>query len=194
MSFFNFEFNLADSDTNDSDKKNYNKEETSFYHKDETNKYHRVETNTSENSLYHNNNNNNNNNNNDTLCSEVPMPLLSEGSIPFSDIIVGTKRFKKSISYSSTTTTTDSIDKESDLIPGSYGGGYKVWECSLDLVSYLGEDELLSRLSENCLDGGGVRVLELGCGVGVVVVYDICDYYDCDNNNNNNNNYYYYYQ
>lgn len=46
----------------------------------------------------------------------------------------------------------------SDLIPGVYEGGLKIWEGSCDLLNYLctGNIEL-----------DGVRVLELGCGAGL---------------------------
>ena len=44
-----------------------------------------------------------------------------------------------------------------DLIPGVYEGGLKVWECSLDLCRYLFEHDV-------ALQG---HVLELGCGHGL---------------------------
>ena len=50
----------------------------------------------------------------------------------------------------------------SDLIPGVYEGGLKVWECAFDLVEYLAESEI---------DFSGVRVLELGCGAGLPAIF-----------------------
>jgi len=47
--------------------------------------------------------------------------------------------------------------KNSDLIPKVYEGGYKVWECSVDLVEYL---KTISGLKPK-------NVLELGCGQGL---------------------------
>ncbi len=47
-----------------------------------------------------------------------------------------------------------------DLVPGLYEGGLKVWECSLDLCRYLA-----NRLPDDVLVGG--HVLELGCGHGL---------------------------
>mmetsp|Transcript_38476 Transcript_38476/g.93084 ORF Transcript_38476/g.93084 Transcript_38476/m.93084 type:complete len:329 (+) Transcript_38476:78-1064(+) len=44
-----------------------------------------------------------------------------------------------------------------DLVPGVYEGGLKVWECSIDLCRYL---------VENSIDIQG-HVLELGCGQGL---------------------------
>ncbi|XP_055945913.1 histidine protein methyltransferase 1 homolog [Argiope bruennichi] len=49
-------------------------------------------------------------------------------------------------------------EKTSDLIPGKYEGGLKVWECSIDLAQYLAEN---SCIQENDF------VLELGCGIGL---------------------------
>ena len=46
-----------------------------------------------------------------------------------------------------------------DLVPGQYEGGLKIWECSEDLVSYL------SLSTAEVLRGK--KVLELGCGAGL---------------------------
>ena len=46
----------------------------------------------------------------------------------------------------------------SDLIAGVYEGGMKIWECAVDLASFL--------LSNNALCCGK-QVMELGCGVGL---------------------------
>jgi predicted nicotinamide N-methyase len=48
--------------------------------------------------------------------------------------------------------------ENSDIIPGLYEGGYKVWECCIDLSEYLAQ-------SHDCL--AGKRVIELGCGQGI---------------------------
>jgi hypothetical protein len=56
------------------------------------------------------------------------------------------------------------VDACSDLEPGVYEGGLKVWECSLDLVALLHSTAgraLLAGLPE---PPGGRGVLELGCG------------------------------
>ena len=50
----------------------------------------------------------------------------------------------------------------SDLIPGVYEGGLKVWECAFDLVEYLAKSEI---------SFSGKRVLELGCGIGLPAIY-----------------------
>lgn len=54
-------------------------------------------------------------------------------------------------------------DREgSDLIPGVYEGGLKIWECTHDLLMYL---------SSNDVDFTGKCVLDLGCGAGLLGVY-----------------------
>lgn len=50
----------------------------------------------------------------------------------------------------------------SDLIPGVYEGGLKVWECALDLVHFL---------SELDLNFPQMNILELGCGIGLPGIY-----------------------
>ena len=55
------------------------------------------------------------------------------------------------------------IPPESDLVPGSYGGGYKVWECSLDLCRFVLDYEKMRGYKST----KGGRVLELGCGHGL---------------------------
>ncbi|GAB0091556.1 histidine protein methyltransferase 1 homolog [Sergentomyia squamirostris] len=47
-----------------------------------------------------------------------------------------------------------------DLIPGEYEGGFKIWECTQDLADYM-----LDKLAEVI---HGKRVLDLGCGAGVL--------------------------
>lgn len=58
------------------------------------------------------------------------------------------------------------VPPESDLVPGSYGGGYKVWECSIDLIEYVLASS--NKIKESLpLRSRGMRVLELGCGHGL---------------------------
>ncbi|KAI8616753.1 hypothetical protein BC830DRAFT_1116790 [Chytriomyces sp. MP71] len=53
--------------------------------------------------------------------------------------------------------------ENTDLINGVYEGGFKTWECSLDMVKYL--DEFSSDLFR------GKRILELGCGSALPGLY-----------------------
>lgn len=56
------------------------------------------------------------------------------------------------------------FESPSDLVPGVYEGGFKTWECSLDLVDYLEGNG-----KSACLVGK--RILELGCGTAVPTMY-----------------------
>lgn len=48
--------------------------------------------------------------------------------------------------------------ESSDLVPGVYEGGFKVWEGSIDLVNHLVAQQVQLK---------DLRVIELGCGHGV---------------------------
>lgn len=50
----------------------------------------------------------------------------------------------------------------SDLIAGVYEGGMKIWECAVDLATFL--------LTNETVCCSGKRVIELGCGVGLPAV------------------------
>uniref|UniRef100_A0A8C3BG28 protein-histidine N-methyltransferase n=1 Tax=Cairina moschata TaxID=8855 RepID=A0A8C3BG28_CAIMO len=52
-----------------------------------------------------------------------------------------------------------SISAHSDLIPGVYEGGLKIWECTFDLLEYL---------AEAGLQFANKAVLDLGCGAGLL--------------------------
>ena len=55
------------------------------------------------------------------------------------------------------------VESKTDLVTGVYEGGFKVWECSYDLLSYLSQAELESLKS--------INVLDLGCGSGLLGIY-----------------------
>lgn len=57
---------------------------------------------------------------------------------------------------------------DSDLVPGKYEGGLKLWEGSLDLVKTLNKE-----IKEKKLSFAGKRVLELGCGHGLPGIFAI---------------------
>jgi predicted nicotinamide N-methyase len=50
----------------------------------------------------------------------------------------------------------------SDLVPGVYEGGFKLWECAISLIEYVQQEKL--QLSQQ-------RVLELGCGHALPSIY-----------------------
>ncbi|KAK2459837.1 hypothetical protein APHAL10511_008158 [Amanita phalloides] len=54
------------------------------------------------------------------------------------------------------------FETPSDLVPGVYEGGFKTWECCLDLVDYMESNELAIV---------GEKVLEVGCGTAVPSMY-----------------------
>jgi predicted nicotinamide N-methyase len=56
------------------------------------------------------------------------------------------------------------IEADTDIKPGLYEGGLKVWECALDLIRhFLGEDKSFE----------GLRVMELGCGHGLPGIHTL---------------------
>lgn len=54
--------------------------------------------------------------------------------------------------------------QHSDLIPGIYEGGAKIWECTDDLLIYLSHNFTIDKLKD-------VHVLDLGCGSGLLGIY-----------------------
>ena len=91
-------------------------------------------------------------------CFEVPCPLdslRSETSIDFSAHNIGDLVFKEALRA-----PIHSLDEESDLIPGKYEGGFKIWECAYDLAGIIAD-------SSGILPNSQKRILELGCGHGV---------------------------
>lgn len=52
-----------------------------------------------------------------------------------------------------------SFSSHSDLIPGVYEGGLKIWECTFDLLAYFTKAKLKF---------AGKKVLDLGCGSGLL--------------------------
>ncbi|EOD19321.1 hypothetical protein EMIHUDRAFT_45571, partial [Emiliania huxleyi CCMP1516] len=52
--------------------------------------------------------------------------------------------------------------RASDLVPGGYEGGFKLWECAVDLLHELG-----ARHRDGTLRASGASVLEAGCGAGL---------------------------
>ena len=61
--------------------------------------------------------------------------------------------------------TTLNLPNNTDLIPGKYEGGLKIWECSLDLVDFL------PTVFSNFSNFENLKVMDLGCGHGFAGLY-----------------------
>lgn len=59
---------------------------------------------------------------------------------------------------------TKAEENHSDLIPGVYEGGAKIWECTEDLIAYLAINYPPDKIKTK-------KVLDLGCGSGVLGIY-----------------------
>jgi hypothetical protein len=62
------------------------------------------------------------------------------------------------------------LDEEFDIVNGKYEGGYKIWECSLDLSAFI-----LENISN--FEASNLSILELGCGhalPGIVFLQSGC--------------------
>ncbi|EIE22097.1 hypothetical protein COCSUDRAFT_83488, partial [Coccomyxa subellipsoidea C-169] len=58
---------------------------------------------------------------------------------------------------------------DSDLIPGKYEGGFKLWECAVDLARFMCQHFELQDFDQHAYPQlqGRPRALELGCGQGI---------------------------
>jgi SAM-dependent methyltransferase len=93
---------------------------------------------------------------------ELKLVDSSSQSCDIVEMVNGDVQFRKC----TTSTPPASLAPESsDLVPGSYEGGYKLWECTGDLVSYLHRTSL-SSLS-------GMSVLELGAGHALPALFAV---------------------
>ena len=74
-------------------------------------------------------------------------------------------RFQLSLSHEQPDEQTSAfVDAPADLVPGTYEGGLKTWECALDLATYLDRDVLRAQAGEGTAAGQrvhGSRVLEV---------------------------------
>lgn len=55
-------------------------------------------------------------------------------------------------------------DCGTDLVPGEYEGGFKIWECTYDLLDFLNSHPNHTLFSDR-------KVLDLGCGAGLLGIY-----------------------
>jgi len=90
---------------------------------------------------------------------ECPYSRESRIKIPFLPILNYSKDIDIQL-LKSTLYSHNGLDSNFDLIPGVYGGGYKIWESSIDLVYYLLDELKNESISTDA------HYLELGCGQG----------------------------
>lgn len=100
-----------------------------------------------------------NNNNEKSIddCNEIMHDNINVNEHEFTEFELSNNLYYQSIKHHHS-----GLDEKSDLIPGRYEGGYKLWECSNDLVKYLLDDKNMI-LKKNIKNQ---NVLELGCGHG----------------------------
>ena len=95
-------------------------------------------------------------------CFEVPCPHIEttdEMSLDFIPHNIGDFVFKEALRP----LLDNQFDGESDLIPGKYEGGFKIWECSYDLA------EIVANYT-GIIPHNPKKILELGCGHGVPAI------------------------
>ncbi|XP_050428586.1 histidine protein methyltransferase 1 homolog [Adelges cooleyi] len=86
-------------------------------------------------------------------AEEISMTTMELEDIQFQSLTFGNNTMK--------VITEDPSTHSSDLIPGIYEGGYKLWECTADMLNYL---------SNNINIVKGNSILDLGCGMGLLGV------------------------
>jgi protein-histidine N-methyltransferase len=77
-------------------------------------------------------------------------------------------RFQLSLSHEQPDErTTAFVDAPADLVPGTYEGGLKTWECALDLAAYLDRDVLKAQAGVAAAGRRvhGSRVLEVSSSI-----------------------------
>jgi SAM-dependent methyltransferase len=77
-------------------------------------------------------------------------------NLPFTELIIGDTSLKLFDGFPNI--------HNSDLIPGTYEGGYKLWECTLDLLEYLRNNTIFFEEKS---------VLDLGCGTGLLGIFTL---------------------
>jgi len=104
-----------------------------------------------------------NNNSKEINISENNKKILKSKELSFSE--ENLKNFKiKLTTFKNEEFSSINVPKNKDLVPGQYEGGIKIWECSLDLCSFLPN-------YIGWYDMKNLRVMELGCGHGLPSLY-----------------------
>ncbi|XP_014098632.3 histidine protein methyltransferase 1 homolog [Bactrocera oleae] len=89
---------------------------------------------------------------------------LNIADVPIQHIVTGFLIEHITCNASDNKDIAEAEQTHSDLIPGVYEGGAKIWECTEDLLQYLAKS-----IKPQYWDGK--RVLDLGCGAGLLGIY-----------------------
>ncbi|KMT14815.1 hypothetical protein BVRB_3g065400 [Beta vulgaris subsp. vulgaris] len=108
----------------------------------------------------------------DSLETPLPPPPPCEEILP-SEVSISVKYAVEQVDLGDVTLLKGRVStrevfalSNSDLVPGKYEGGLKLWEGSLDLVK-----ALHSEIQKGDLSFEGKKVLELGCGHGLPGIF-----------------------
>jgi methylase of polypeptide subunit release factors len=85
---------------------------------------------------------------------------IQQVNIPNTDLSFYVRR----VTREAEDTSVVKVALERDVLTGVYEGGFKVWECAIDLIQYL-------HLNGNSQLWANTTVLEAGCGVGLPAIY-----------------------
>ena len=94
------------------------------------------------------------------------LPCIGCGLLPLRKHVIPESRVPEMLASSEAAGDRGSKLREtlraSDLVSGGYEGGFKLWECTIDLLQELWHGHL-----DNTLSIRGTTVLEAGCGAGL---------------------------
>ncbi|CEO98971.1 protein-histidine N-methyltransferase [Plasmodiophora brassicae] len=97
---------------------------------------------------------------------EVAPPNRTSTSAPSQVVRVASWEFRQTVfdrrQLSDEYASLKALLHASDLLPNVYEGGFKLWECAVDLVQYL---------QANAVDLSGMQVMDLGCGHGLPGIF-----------------------
>ena len=98
-----------------------------------------------------------------TLYNYTPLPIPPLPNHPAPPL---------TLSHTLRTNVVSRTDATSDLVPGVYEGGMKLWECAIDVISYLNSHIGTKLLHEHLPPSPApISILELGCGHALPSLY-----------------------
>ena len=97
----------------------------------------------------------------------VTCPVLIHDTIEMEDLCIEIDKSSSLMFRKVLMKTSPELARESDLIPGIYEGGYKVWECSLDIARIvMGNRDTF----DSIVGHKPQKLLELGCGTAIPAI------------------------